>query len=228
VRHAGATPFRITSVDEKSTMLGLFADPQEGDLSRIAFHKVQTCDLADRTRVLARFDQGLPAIVEHKIGQGRIVWFMSSADSSMSNWTKSPLYVPLVQQMTADLLDLTGEGPIRQREVGHFADLANDTDEASMRQVAYQGGKSGLSSDPGIKKSEGVVYVFNSVAKESDTSRVTVEEFARQFDLTLTENNEDQTTKSSTETRDEYWHWLAAILLVVVIGEYALSNRTSA
>ncbi len=99
-------------------MLGPFEDPQHGDLSRLSFHTLLPVSVADSTDVLAWFDHGRPAMTQHNVDKGRVVWFLSSADASWGTWTTSPLYLPLVQQMAADLLNLTGEGPIRFRSIG--------------------------------------------------------------------------------------------------------------
>ena len=70
------------------------------------------------TLVLARFEPELPAITQHQIGRGKVVWCSVPVDRQWSNWTASPLYLPVMQQMAADMLGQTGEGPVRQRVCG--------------------------------------------------------------------------------------------------------------
>ncbi|MEM9589632.1 MAG: hypothetical protein AAGA03_20280, partial [Planctomycetota bacterium] len=118
VRRSGASPFRLAEIDAMSTMLSPFSDPQQGDLTRLSFDQFLVVEPDASTRVLARFDAGYPAMTRQPLGTGSVVWFLSSADARWSRWTYSPLYLPLVRQMAADLLNLTGEGPIRYRRVG--------------------------------------------------------------------------------------------------------------
>lgn len=68
--------------------------------------------------ILAQFEEQRPALTWHRHGEGQVVWFLSSADTSWGDWPTSPLYLPVVHQMAAELLSLTGEGRIRYRSVG--------------------------------------------------------------------------------------------------------------
>ena len=49
--------------------------------------------------VLLRFSNGDPALVEKRIGQGRILWFASSFDNVWSDFPLHPAFVPLVHQL---------------------------------------------------------------------------------------------------------------------------------
>ena len=232
---AGATPFRITQYDRENSMLQPFADPQHGNLTRLSFRKIQNVEPRESTVVLASFDEGRPAITQQACGAGRVVWFLSSAGSNWGNWTSSPLYLPLVQQMAADLLDLSGEGTIRFRNVGDPTDWqmasANDS---SLKTVAYRNEIStqdhSLAFDrPRFLEHQNRLYIVNTATKESDPSRVSKEDFAKRFDLNLTATKSPEQTVSVTkQSRNEIWPWLAAGLVVLVFGEFALSNRTSA
>ena len=115
---AAAMPFRIVQISASGSMLDPFRDPQNGDLTRLAFRSMQKTNINPSTKVVAWFDQERPAITEHSLGAGRVAWFLSNADGEVSNWTTSPLYLPLIQQMASDLLGLSGEGRIRFRSVG--------------------------------------------------------------------------------------------------------------
>lgn len=115
---SGTMPFRIVSLEPKSRMMQPFSDPQHADLSRLVFRRLLPVTPDADTQVVAWFDEGRPAITQQVVGQGRVIWFLSGVDSQWSNWTSSPLYLPVVQQMAAELLNLTGEGRIRHRDVG--------------------------------------------------------------------------------------------------------------
>jgi hypothetical protein len=202
----------------------------------LSFHKLQPVDVEDSTEVLAWFDHGQPAITEHRLEQGRVVWFLASADASWGNWTTSPLYLPLVQQMAADLLNLTGEGPIRFRSIGDdqlprrglpasVTTVAMKTDSADSKL----GGGRRIFGQPGFDRRDDALYVVNGLAKESDPTRMEPVALTQHFGLT--QAGEGNTVASDSvigEKRNELWPWLAAAIFVLLVTEFALANRTSA
>ncbi|QDV47784.1 hypothetical protein Enr13x_76960 [Stieleria neptunia] len=236
---SGAMPFRITSVESADSMLSPFADPQSGDLGRLAFDQMLPIQPAAQTDVLARFEGDRPALTRHRLGQGDVVWFLSSADASWGNWTTSPLYLPLVHQMAADLLDLTGEGKIRYRSVGDRRDLvatqaapsATPSDPATLRTVSAgsRDGESLTFGQIGFEQSGGALYVVNSTAKESDPTRIPVEQFSEHFQITPAEPGTNEPTETvQGEHRHELWPWFAAVAVVLLTAEFSLANRTTA
>lgn len=235
-QRSGAMPFRIVSINPAAEMLLPFEDPQHGDLSRLSFHTLLPVTIADSTEVLAWFDHGRPAMTQHQVGQGRVVWFLSSADASWGTWTTSPLYLPLVQQMAADLLNLTGEGPIRFRSVGDEELPARRSPRAGtkIRTVALDGSGTkdgGLPSfsQPGFQQREDALYVVNGRSKESDPTRLELASFVEHFGLTPADaTNAAVSASVVSEKRNELWPWFAAAVLVLLIAEFSLANRTSA
>ena len=49
--------------------------------------------------VLARYEDGSPALLEANVGRGRVLLFTSSLGSSWNDLPLTPLYLPLVHQM---------------------------------------------------------------------------------------------------------------------------------
>lgn len=231
-QRSGAMPFRIVSITG-SSMLGPFEDPQHGDLSRLSFQKLQPVEVDDTTNVLAWFDHGRPALTDHVLGEGRVVWFLASPDTSWGSWANSPLYLPLVQQMAADLLSLTGEGPIRFRTIGQprkqLVGSAQSVSTVSLSSESRSRDSGLVFSQPGFEKQEQVTYVVNGAAKESDPTRMESPAFAEHFGLTAADENDTLESASViTEKRNELWPWFAAALFVLLVAEFGLANRTSA
>ncbi|MDX1930043.1 MAG: BatA domain-containing protein [Pirellulaceae bacterium] len=230
-----AMPFRIVQIASSGSMLEPFRDPQNGDLTRLAFRSMQKTKVNPNTHVLAWFDQEQPAITEHSLGSGRVAWFLSNADGEVSNWTTSPLYLPLIQQMASDLLELSGEGRIRLRSVG---DVITPSDSRSMLGRDVPTGNEKGSADevnllyfeqPGFQNAGESVYVVNSPAKESETAKITEESFIKQFGITPASEDGDQDLRPvETAKKNELWPWLAAALVVLMVLEFSLSNRTPA
>ena len=246
---SGAVPFRIVSINPSSQMMKPFDDPQHADLSRLAFRRLLPVQPAADTRVVAWFDESRPAITEHAVGQGRIVWFLSGVASKWSNWTASPLYLPVVQQMAAELLNLNGEGRIRHRNVGDddhrlltsspvsnswtpvstSAEPTNATQQPDDRQSKDQQVATTLVyTSPGFQRSGQSLYVINTASQESDFTRIDVESLGQHFGMNVSQGVQDSETRMmSVEKKVEYWPWLAAGLFVLVFAEFCLSNRTT-
>ncbi len=221
-QRSGTMPFRITTVSRGGAMLQPFEDPQHGDLSRLAFQKRLPVELAKSTEVLAWFDQNRPALTKHSLDHGRVVWFLSSADASWGNWTTSPLYLPMVQQMAGDLLNMTGEGPIRFRLIGDDAEQVSDSVQGQTPSPL-------TFAQSGFEPQPEALYVVNGVAKESDPARIDVGQFAEHFKITLADATQTfDSTSVESEKRNEVWPWFAAAAFVLLIGEFTLANRTSA
>lgn len=234
-QRSGAMPFRIVSLRDDHTMLHPFEDPQHGDLGRLAFRTVLPVSARPTTEILASFEQGRPALTQHSLGEGRVVWFLTSADSSWGDWTSSPLYLPLVQQMAADLLSLTGEGPIRLRTIGQDAPLTSPV-QRQVTPVKHSGddpngaGDEALFSRLGFEKHSEALYVVNAPAKESDPARINIADFADHFGIGLADGGAAATAGPGVDKvqRHEIWPWLAAAFFVLLVAEFGLANRTPA
>ncbi len=237
--NAIAMPFRITDI-AASSMLEPFLDPQHGDLSRLAFTSLLSVDIPQSDRVLARFDGQRPAITQHAVGKGRVAWFMAAADDRSGAWTTSPLYLPLVRQMAADLCGRTGEGPIRFRNVGDALMQTAETNQlhqqssgkstASEATVQDASNQSIYFNQPGFVRmgEDQPLYVVNPAIKESDPTRIEVDDLAQQLGLKLLEDESQAEQAQTTAVYHELWPYLAATLLALLVLEFALANRTSA
>ena len=58
----------------------------------------------DSIRTVLSYDNGDPAAVEKKLGEGRVIVFGTSADKSWNNWPTKADYMPLVNFVALDLI----------------------------------------------------------------------------------------------------------------------------
>jgi len=209
-------PFRFEQWDESHPLFEPFNDPQHGDLRRFAFGSITRITPAVDAVVVARFRGGAPALLEKRLGKGRVLWFTSACNREWSDWTRSRLYLPFMHQMLGYLAGLTGGGPVRE--------VLIDTTSALAADVV-----------PGVYERDGFTEVVNVGPRESETDRCTPEEFANRFQLTLHEQGAAPLAQSrsalalSTDLReDEKWYWAVFILLGVLLLEGFLANRTAA
>jgi hypothetical protein len=59
--------------------------------------------------VLARFDNGLPALARLRYGRGMVLMWYSAADAKWSNWPRDLTFVPVMNDMVWELARRTGE-----------------------------------------------------------------------------------------------------------------------
>jgi hypothetical protein len=65
---------------------------------KIEEHKNGKTEKLKNIKVMARLENGDPLAVESSSGQGKIIYFMTSADASWSNLCLSPAFVPMMHQ----------------------------------------------------------------------------------------------------------------------------------
>lgn len=99
----------LGELDFQHPLLAPFADPRFSDFTRIHFWKYRKLDLGavSGVRVVARFDNGDPALAEFNAGRGRVVLLASGWHPTDSQLALSSKFVPLLYA----LLDWSGAGP---------------------------------------------------------------------------------------------------------------------
>jgi hypothetical protein len=80
-----------------------FRDPRSGSFSNMRFMRYRSLRPAPEDRVLARFDDGAPAIVERRVGGGRVIAMTSTLDGSWNDAPRHAMYLPLVHELSAYL-----------------------------------------------------------------------------------------------------------------------------
>ncbi|HJS08418.1 MAG TPA: hypothetical protein VJ809_12190, partial [Pirellulales bacterium] len=215
-RLASDLPFRLREWDGAHSILRAFDDPQHGDLRGLTFRGYTPLSPGEGALVLARFYDGAPALVEHALGKGRVLWFASACDLEWSEWARGPLFVPLVHQMLGYLTGLNEGGPVRMMAI-------NEAKKPDSNRA------------PGVFSEEGYWRVVNVDPRESETQRCTLDDFAKRFGVALkTEETEDPVIAASTGQaslqfrQNEIWHWMIVALVGIAALEFFLANRATA
>jgi hypothetical protein len=76
-----------------------FASPRSGDLTAARFYRTRLVEPAESARVLARFDDGAPALVERRHGRGRVLLWASSFDAFWNDLALQPVFLPFVHRL---------------------------------------------------------------------------------------------------------------------------------
>ena len=121
---AGGT---LSSVDYGHPIFEIFNAPRSGDFSTARFYRYRALTPQTGTTVLARFDDGSPALVERLVGRGKVLTWASTLDSYWTNLPLQPVFLPFVHQLgkhagryadprpwytAGDVLDLSRHGEL--------------------------------------------------------------------------------------------------------------------
>jgi hypothetical protein len=90
---------RVGWVDYDHPVFQIFKNPRSGDFTTSRFFRYRALTPLDGTQVLARFDDGGPALVERRVGQGRVLVWSSSLDGLWNDVAVQPIFLPFVHQL---------------------------------------------------------------------------------------------------------------------------------
>ena len=93
---------RLGFVDYDHAVFEAFRGPRSGDFSRASFHRTRSLAATDG-QVLARFDDGSPALIEGRRGRGRILVWASGLDRFWNDLALQPVFLPFVHRLTRHL-----------------------------------------------------------------------------------------------------------------------------
>lgn len=103
--HVGALGF----MDYSHPVFEVFRTPRAGGFSGVHFFRYRALDPKDH-RVLARFDDGGAAMVERRVGAGRVVAWTTSLDGSWNDLAVKPAFLPFMRQVAVFLSGFQNSG----------------------------------------------------------------------------------------------------------------------
>lgn len=212
-------------------------------LARVyGWHRVQANEKAS---VLARFEDGSPALIEGAAGNGKVLLFTTTFDSAWNDLPLTPTYLPLVRQMvryigereekawnqlglpftvlkaadgSVPAADTPSEKRITERQLTANGDLIVNAREAGFYKLRY-----GTQTD---------YAAVNVDAGESDLSKLDLTQFTAAVtgaDPTATSAATTTTAspdKEEIESRQRVWWILLIASLLLFIAEAILARRT--
>lgn len=254
-------PFRVAGTVDRSADLGatlgyadpaypvfeIFAAPGSGDLSTARFFRYRALEPRPASGVVARFDDGAPALVELSAGEGRVLVWTSTLDTFWTDLPLQPVYLPFVHQLArraADFRDprpwLTASSPLGIADV--LASAGAGGDATRIRELAIDG--VAVPPEGGVRLTAGFHEVAwrgaragagalaaNLERTESDLGTVDPEEVAASVVWRgggAVESPEDAAVPvAQIERAQSVWWYLVVLAFALLAAETALSNRLS-
>jgi hypothetical protein len=83
-------------------------------------------------------------------------------------------------------------------------------------------------ADIGFLRKDNALYVVNTQESESDTARMTEADLRKAFALLAPDDASEVNVNTEVKSikKRELWPWLAALMVVLLVFEFGLSNRT--
>jgi hypothetical protein len=96
-------PARLVALEYGHPVFEPFRSPRSGDFSAARFYGYRAISVDPEAAVLARFDDGAPALVERRMGAGRVLIWASSVDVEWNDFPLKPVFLPFVHQVARHL-----------------------------------------------------------------------------------------------------------------------------
>jgi hypothetical protein len=102
---------RIGALEYTHPVFEPFRAPRSGDFAAARIYGYRTVMPAADAQVLARFDGGAPALLERRIGAGRVLLWASTLDLSWNDFPLKPVYLPFVHRAARHLASYSEPAP---------------------------------------------------------------------------------------------------------------------
>ncbi len=89
----------LSYLDYGSPVFEVFNAPHSGDFSGAKFFRYRVFESAVSEGVLARYDDGVPALVERRLGSGRVLIWTSTLDTFWNDLARQPVFLPFMHQL---------------------------------------------------------------------------------------------------------------------------------
>jgi hypothetical protein len=231
----------LEQIDFTHPVFAPFAEPRFSDFTKIHFWKmrrVETNGLAN-ARVLARFDNGAPALLEVGLGSGKLLVLTSGWHPADSQLALSTKFVPLLYSM----LEYAGGFTEQTTLVTVGAELPMPQGASIQRldgsAVPVESGR-WLADAPGLFKvtdgSRSYKVAVNLDPLESKTGLLDIDGFQSMgvplhAQATRTFEQADRERKTAAaievESRQKLWRWLIIAALAFVLVETWFAARLS-
>jgi hypothetical protein len=102
---------RVGALEYTHPVFEPFRAPRSGDFAAARIYGYRTVMPAEGAQVLARFDGGAPALLERRVGTGRVLMWASTLDLGWNDFALKPVYLPFVHRTMRHLAGYSEPAP---------------------------------------------------------------------------------------------------------------------
>ena len=243
VSEAGGDFALLAGIDFNHPLFVPFADPRFSDFTRIHFWKHRRVDLPEKSeaRVLAKFDDETPALIEFVAGKGSLLVLTSGWNPADSQFAVASKFPPLMQTLLAWARAvtpsrhqfLTGDSIPSPAAAGVSVQWKLPNGKSDSRTD----GKPLVAEQPGFYSATVTgresVFAVNLPADESRTAPMPIDVLARlgvpigrDVQLTLEERRERALSmqRAELESQQKLWRWFLVGALGMILAETVVSG----
>jgi hypothetical protein len=237
----------LAEMDYQHSIFRKFSDSGQGDPGSAQFYQYFHVEPITSEAVLARFDDGSPALLERKIGSGIVILFTSTFDTEWTNLPVKPIFLPLLYQIIqyaaaekkGQKSYLVGQ-PVNAQAVSQEK---MEKGEISVRRPSGESSEIASAifentSEPGIyeilrrqRNRAHDYFAVNVDTRESDLTAAALEDLQARF--VVEKDSAPQTAASGSpnadqiqEDRQKLWRLAILAVIILLLGETVLANRT--
>jgi Aerotolerance regulator N-terminal/von Willebrand factor type A domain len=238
---------RLGALEYGHPLFEVFRGPRTGDFASARFYGYRSVSAVPNSQTLARFDDGQPALLERRIGVGRVLMWTSTLDTVWTDLALKPVFVPFVHRVirhlgayrepkpwrtVGDVVDPALQAPARGSEVSRVAltpggqRISLDGDGPEVLELSEQGFYEFRAQ--GRDADAPVVVASNVNLAESDLSSLDPQEIvaaalgrAGAAEVGATGPPSDEAQESAQRV---WWYLLFAGLLLLAV-ETIVANR---
>lgn len=272
VDRAGDAGGTLAWIDYDHPVFDVFNAPRSGDFATARFLRYRrltvradtgvkrtggVADTASGTHVLARFDDGAPALVEHRVGRGKVMVWASTLDSYWNDLALQPVFLPFVHQLAKYAGRYSGARP--WFTAGEVLDLSRHAELMGSKRTSGailvespSGDKTRLPSSneglvplheqgfyeirpEGAARGMGQRVAVNLDPAEANLARIDPDELKASVlasggggaNVAAGAITTDAPTREDTERRQTIWWYLLALAGFLLATETLMSNRLS-
>ena len=220
----------IAKVDYEHPIFELFHRPHHGDLSRPRFSRFWEVSDSQLARVLARFDDGRPALLERQVASGISMMFVSPPDLDWNTLPLRAIFLPFLHQ-TVRYLAVRSEG----RTAFRVGDRLPVPDGHRLKAPGGRLLDTPDATQPGLYAvldkdgQETFQFAVNRDPAEADPATVEPQEIVAALERMQGDAEGDAAAQADARpgSRDDQGAWWYVLLGVVMLsmGELFLGNR---
>lgn len=216
---------------------------QSGRLASARVFSYHRAAPATSATVLARFEDGSPALIERNFGNGKVLLYTTTFDAGWNDLPLSPLYLPLMRQLTRYLGEREERAWYAVGSSFAAAKASNNEPPAvdapsgerlTERNLTTTGDLIVSGREPGhyrLRYPETMSFVaVNLDRKESDLSKLNIEDFIAAVSGSESKDTsgnaiDNKLTKEEIESQQRVWWMLLIAALLLFVAEAFLARR---